>query len=124
MTNYVPNMLKVRVDSEILSNIVQVSAGYDHTCAVNKSDHVFCWGENDTWKLGIGAGFLRRNLKLISLILGTDITATQVSAGRDHTCALKANSKVACWGTERSQGQAGRGSAITGFTNWDSLRCF
>ena len=95
-----------------LLNIVQVSAGYNHTCAVNKSDHVFCWGSNAYLKLGMSS----QNSTSTKPNRRDDISATQVSAGRDHTCALRTNSKVACWGVG-SQGQAGRGSDNDSYTN-------
>ncbi|MCH8843108.1 MAG: hypothetical protein IID61_09035, partial [SAR324 cluster bacterium] len=62
----------------------QVSAGGDHTCALDAGG-VVCWG---------------RNLKG-----QTDVPAltspTQVSAGREHTCALD-NAGVVCWGFNSS----------------------
>ena len=35
-----------------LTNIVQVSAGDDHTCAVTYSGGVKCWGEGGEWTIG------------------------------------------------------------------------
>ena len=108
-----PKYVLQKSDSEILSNIVQVSAGSGHTCAVNKSNAVFCWGTNDNWKLGQGAS--SSGEAKARKILTHLITATQVSAGREHTCAIQTNSKVACWGNG-AKGQFGRGSSNTNST--------
>ena len=37
-----------------LSNIVDVSGGYSHACAVDSSSTVYCWGVNGYSKLGDG----------------------------------------------------------------------
>ena len=86
-----------------LANIVQVSAGDNHTCAVNKSNNVFCWG-----RLTLSLNSLNETKP--QLLNG--ISAIQVSGGRKHTCALKANFTVACWG-DGEQGQLGGGSSTT-----------
>ena len=109
-----PEYVLKKSDSERLSNIVQVSAGKFHTCAVNKNNAVFCWGSNSNGKLGSGASSGESKAHQISTIY---ITATQVSAGDDHTCALRANSKVACWGAG-FLGQLGRGSSNTSSTSF------
>ena len=33
-----------------LSGIVEISGNYLHTCAVDKSDRVWCWGSNWYWE--------------------------------------------------------------------------
>ena len=98
-------------DSERLSNIVQVSVGDNHTCAVSKSDAVFCWGSNESGKVGM-SGSVITLFKAFNLFR---ITATQVSAGNHHTCALKVDSTVICWGSG-SEGQLGLGSGNTNST--------
>ena len=108
-----PEYVLKKSDSERLSNIVQVSAGGFHTCAVNKNNAVFCWGSNYNGQLGAGANSVGETKA--HQIHTSNITATQVSAGNEHTCALRPNSKVACWGNG-SKGQFGRGSSNTSST--------
>ena len=94
-----------------LSNIVQVSAGQEHTCAVGENGNVFCWGSNSNMK--VGATITSRTK--IKAYRVPSLTATQVSAGNNHTCAIKTNFKVVCWG-DGSKGQLGRGSSNTSST--------
>ena len=100
-----PDYVRKEGDSTKLSNIVQVSAGHDHTCATENSGFVFCWGSNYNKKSG---GNTSDQFTKAFRISSSKITATQVSAGRRHTCAIRPNSKVACWGNG-ANGLLGRG---------------
>lgn len=48
--NQHPNPLKIKS----LTNIVEISAGYSHTCAINTTGSIWCWGGNTNGQLGIG----------------------------------------------------------------------
>lgn len=85
-----------------------ISAGGFHTCALLSDGKVKCWGEGESGQLGQGN---REDLgdepdemgdELKPIVLGR--TATAISAGYYHTCALLDNGEVKCWG----YGQYGR----------------
>ena len=91
-----------------------VAAGANHTCALLDNHQVKCWGANALGQLGLGdtnprgdgANELGDNLPTVSL--GTGRTATALTAGNNHTCALLDNGTVKCWGSNGS-GQLGLG---------------
>jgi alpha-tubulin suppressor-like RCC1 family protein len=91
---------------------VNVSAGYEHTCALLEGGEVKCWGYGSAGQLGqdskedIGDK-LGDMAKLRPVSLGQK--ALQVSAGRVHTCALLKSGEVKCWG-DGEFGQLGQDS--------------
>jgi alpha-tubulin suppressor-like RCC1 family protein len=80
--------------------VLQVSAGYVHTCAVTDSNGVRCWGKSIGGSLGYG------NLEIIgddeSPADAGDVNVggkvVQLAAGMLHTCALLDTGNVRCWG--------------------------
>ncbi len=78
--------------------------GPAHTCALLDNGTVKCWGYNDAGQLGQGdtrergdgPGEMGDNLPPVDL--GTGRTATTITAGGAHTCALLDNGTIKCWG--------------------------
>src|SRR5204863_3277907 len=86
-----------------LENIVMVSAGMQHTCALRVDGNVFCWGDNSQLQLG-------RFLQPGSPVAGDAVVGLSnvvaIAAGGNHTCALTSNARVKCWGAN-DRGQLG-----------------
>lgn len=81
--------------------VIQVSCGYNHTCAVLEDRSVRCWGLGDKGRLGYGnTHTIGDNETPGSLARGVDVggPVAYVSAGGFHTCALLMNGAVRCWG--------------------------
>ena len=95
-----------------------ITTGSNHTCAVLDNASVKCWGLNSTGQLGAGdtSGRGDNPNEMGDFNGGVDLgpgrTATAVSAGQAHTCALLDNARVKCWGLG-STGQLGRGDTTT-----------
>ncbi len=91
-----------------------LAAGSYHGCALLDTGQVKCWGENGSGELGLGdtstrgdgAGEMGDALAPVNL--GTGRTATGVTVGRTHTCALLDGDEVKCWGYN-ADGQLGLG---------------
>src|SRR5204863_5952321 len=90
-----------------LSNAVAITAGTRHSCALLADGSVRCWGGNAFGQLGDGT---KSNSSVPTKVPGVgSITARDVAAGIAHTCIVRANSTVACWG-DNGFGQLGDGT--------------
>ncbi len=88
-----------------LSNVMALSAGGYHTCALQQGGTVQCWGENEDGQLGTGmAGDDQPTPQDVAGL--SDVIA--LSAGNYHTCALRQDGTVQCWGYNWD-GQLGTG---------------
>lgn len=98
--------------SAIASNIVQVVAGSEHTCALLADATVRCWGRATRGRLGNGnasnhIGDDQNESVGDEIDIGTDVR--QLAAAKEHTCALLDNGGVRCWGSGAS-GRLGQGN--------------
>ncbi len=78
-----------------LSSVVQVSAGVYHTCAVLDSGKGRCWGWNKYGQLGSGDTIDRSKPKAV---FGSPGDIAMIDAGVFHTCALRRDGSLLCWG--------------------------
>ncbi|MBC8071126.1 MAG: hypothetical protein IAG13_22565 [Deltaproteobacteria bacterium] len=87
-----------------------IDAGNQHTCALLANSTVRCWGFGNAGRLGLGSNDN----------IGDDETpadhavqlggnALQIVAGRAHTCAVRDDNALVCWGTGNS-GKLGTGA--------------
>lgn len=88
-----------------LTNVVDMSAGYDHTCALLSGGTVSCWGGNASGQLGDGTTTSRSIAAPVSGIT----SAVGISTGYDTSCAVLAGGSVRCWGANWN-GQLGDGT--------------
>jgi alpha-tubulin suppressor-like RCC1 family protein len=86
----------------------RVAIGDEHACAVRGDGRVECWGRNDRGQLGVAGGD-RRTPAWVSATYQVD-RVVGLAAGSKHTCALRADGAVYCWGDD-AYGQLGNGSA-------------
>lgn len=114
------------------------TTGLRHTCALHEGGSVSCWGDNFRGQLGNGVeppdfedpsfDISEIEMGLVLPVTVKEITdSTAIDAGFFHTCALRSNGRVACWGAN-SVGQLGNGEsgqdalsvapvAVTGITD-------
>ena len=87
------------------------SAGTDHTCGIATDSSLWCWGNGESGKLGLGDTNLRRRAQQV--LPGDPDLATgweSLSAGTSHTCATRTDGSLWCWGSG-SFGQLGLGNS-------------
>lgn len=83
----------------------RVSVGSRHSCGVQTNGTLWCWGDNDYGQIGDGAlGSLY--FRTIPTEVGGDYWL-DVFAGSNHTCALRSDAVVACWGDGAALGVSG-----------------
>jgi alpha-tubulin suppressor-like RCC1 family protein len=93
--------------------VTQLSLGDNHTCALQSNGSVLCWGRNENGQLG-DSGLTASSQATPTSVVGLNGTDTvQISAGSNHTCALKSNGSVLCWGSNLL-GQLGNPSVAIG----------
>ena len=91
--------------SDLGTNVVQLSGGDIggpggdiHFCAVRGDGTAYCWGSNVQGELGDGSK-VQRSKPVQVAALGTSVLG--ISTGGAHTCALKKDRTVWCWGDGR-----------------------
>eukprot|EP00903_Cladosiphon_okamuranus_P006618 g6465.t1 len=81
-----------------------LSLGESHSCAVLGDGTVRCWGKGFRGQLGRGEYYARGKYPgemgtgLEAVDLGTNVSATSLAAGNDHTCAALDDGSLKCWG--------------------------
>lgn len=102
-------------------NTIAVSLGIYHSCALNSSGAVKCWGENINRQLGDGTN-IDRNIPVIISSLNSGVLA--IGAGSSHTCVIAESGEPKCFGGNW-YGQIGDGNTghkthpvdVTGLTS-------
>jgi len=104
---------------------VQLSAGINHNCIRKTDQTIWCWGLNNYGQLGDGTTAVH---KITPVQAGSDADWALVSAGGSHSCALKNDGTLWCWGADVN-GQLGDGATankntpnqVGADTNWVSV---
>ncbi|MCP3937652.1 MAG: hypothetical protein GY708_20040 [Actinomycetia bacterium] len=91
-----------------------ISTSGEHNCAILDNGDTKCWGYNAYGQLGQGDTTNRGDMpgqmgdNLLAVDLGTDRTASTISAGGYTNCAVLDNGDIKCWGLN-NYGQLGLG---------------
>lgn len=91
---------------------VHISANWDHTCGVRHNGTAWCWGNAATGRLGDGQTTTSR-LRPTQVLndsggAGWDDWIT-VEADYQHSCGLRRNGTIWCWGQNGGSGILGNG---------------
>ncbi len=95
---------KAPTDDSDASAIVDISAGYNHTCVLRESGNIECWGHNYSGELGVG-----NTVNSYLPVRAEIMNAKSLDAGLDFTCAVNTDGEVYCWG-DNGYGQMGNGN--------------
>ena len=83
----------------------QISAGNRHSCAIKSDNTLWCWGQGASGRLGLGSDQSNRNTPNEVVSVNSDWAS--VAPGGAHTCAIKNNGSLWCWG-KNAYGQLGQ----------------
>jgi alpha-tubulin suppressor-like RCC1 family protein len=72
----------------------QVSAGWQHTCAMTLADRAYCWGNGREGQIGNGKTYLSFWPRRVA----GGLSFGRVSAGFQHTCGETTTNRAYCWG--------------------------
>ena len=87
---------------------LSVSARQNTTCGIQSDHSLWCWGANTYGQLGNNDMDFAKAPKLEPVKIGADSwTAVQASFG--HTCAIRSDQRMFCWG-RNSSGELGDGT--------------
>lgn len=97
--------------------VVDLSVGYAHSCAVQGDGTAWCWGENSSSQLGnyMSQSIIPARVDKTELLAENEIVVEplgevkRIAAGGFHSCALKTDGTVWCWG-RNDEGQLGDGT--------------
>lgn len=90
-----------------LPPVTAITAGAEHTCALDATGEAWCWGFNRYGQLGQGSPG-ETPITIPSRVLGT-LGASAIDAGGETTCALVVGGSVSCWG-DNTDGGLGTGT--------------
>lgn len=93
--------------------VVALSGGLLHMCALSETGNVYCWGSDGAQLSYATTDAIESPADVGPVALGEP--ALEISAGRDHTCALLEGGRIKCWGSNDG-GQLGLGKpgAVSG----------
>ena len=92
----------------------QVDLGDEHSCVItNDNDEMKCFGHNNRGQ--IGDGTTSNRLTPTTVNFGSNLYATQIGAGIQHTCAILNDNSLKCWGSN-AYGQVGDGTSSNHYT--------
>lgn len=91
-----------------LTDVVQITAGSEHNCALRSGGEVWCWGSNGAGQVGDGT----RTHRFEPTHLPGLRDVVEVATAGNHTCTRQRDGAVLCWGAN-GYGQLGDGSTTS-----------
>ncbi len=99
----------------VCDSIVQVGAGYTHTCVLRSGGHVVCWGPGGFAGLDTRGNVVPSVVHISDTEIASNIV--EIAVGMTHWCAREATGRVWCWGGNRN-GESHPGEGLVPSTPW------
>ena len=90
-----------------ITDAIAIASNQWHSCALRENGTIACWGDNDSGLLG--SGHTREELEesAVPVQVAGITDATAIATGKSHSCALRENGTIACWGSDNGLGLFG-----------------
>ena len=95
-----------------LSDLINADAGNTYNLAIRSKGTIVGWGNNDFGQLGVKRNDKAKNTVYDKLSINDFSPVTQLSAGENHSLALKKDGTLWAWG-DNSYGQLGLGDTVS-----------
>ncbi len=95
----------------VLNQLVEISAGKDHTCVRKLNGNVYCWGLTSYGQAGPANTTCLSGYPCVTQPQSVGIKALQVDLGYDHSCVVDRFGSGLCWGANHNA-QLGNGSVV------------
>jgi alpha-tubulin suppressor-like RCC1 family protein len=102
--------------------VVSLAVNLDYSCGLFATGNVQCWGSDDDGQLGNGGadvtpggGDVDTATNAPALEFPAARTASAVTTGSTHACAILDNAQISCWGSN-GDGEVGNGSGAAVIT--------
>jgi alpha-tubulin suppressor-like RCC1 family protein len=108
-------------------NWISVSLGDYHSCGIKSDDTLWCWGSNNYGRTGLNTA---TGDTLVPTPVSGGGTWKSVSADESHTCGIKQNNTLWCWGNN-ANGRTGLNliagntlvpTEVSGGGTWDRVQ--
>ena len=108
----------IKVPTQVLEDVAAISNNleYYNTCAIKTNGDLYCWGGNTPYGQ-VGVGYSNAHVLEPTRVKNEDgagylTDVINVDEGEEHTCAIRRNGDLYCWGGN-SYGMVGNGNTTT-----------
>ena len=114
VASYLPVYVNGRVSGTVLTDIIAIAAGKQHSVALQSNGTVWTWGDNTLGQLGNNTLMNTKRPVQVVDVSGIDALTNivAISAGGNHTLALTSDGSVWAWGSN-AEGQLGIDSDVS-----------
>lgn len=110
-------LLENNMSENKILNWLKVSTGFDNACSISENNQLWCWGENTVGQIGNDVKTEGTEYNKNSPPVKVDDSNWKfISLNRRHTCGIKADNSLWCWGSNL-YGQLGINSKLINDNN-------
>ena len=104
-------------------SFTSVSAGSSHTCGIRTDESVVCWGSEGFGPFWEALQTLEPDRAISPEATPPNGSFTYVSAGVEHSCGVKTDESIVCWGSNTSGGATPPAGEFTSVSAGFSRTC-